>query len=40
MQAIANPESTQMFAKVGVNIINEKFSVQNMAKAIADIYLA
>lgn len=39
-EAIDNPEILQKFANAGVNTITEKFLAQNMAKAIADIYLA
>ena len=38
-QAIDNPEILQKLAKAGVNTITEKFLAQNMAKAIANIYL-
>lgn len=38
-QAIDNPEVLKQLANSGVNTITEKFLAQNMAKAIADIYL-
>lgn len=38
-QAIDNPEILGQLANAGVNTITEKFLAQNMAKAIADIYL-
>ena len=38
-QAIDNPEILQKLAKAGVSTITEKFLAQNMAKAIANIYL-
>ena len=38
-KAIDNPDCLQKFAKAGVNTITEKFLAQNMAKAIADIYI-
>jgi len=38
-KAIDNPEILQQFANAGVNTITEKFLAQNMAKAIANIYL-
>jgi glycosyltransferase involved in cell wall biosynthesis len=38
-QAIDNPEILQQLASAGVSTITEKFLAQNMAKAIADIYL-
>ncbi|MBD2150111.1 glycosyltransferase family 4 protein [Pseudanabaena sp. FACHB-1277] len=38
-QSIDNPEVLKQLANSGVNTITEKFLAQNMAKAIADIYL-
>jgi len=38
--AIQNPDTLQNIAKAGSNTISEKFLAQNMANAIADIYLA
>ncbi|OIP69993.1 MAG: hypothetical protein AUK48_14170 [Oscillatoriales cyanobacterium CG2_30_44_21] len=38
-KAIDNPKILQQFANAGVNTITEKFLAQNMAKAIANIYL-
>jgi len=37
--AIQNPDTLQNIAKAGSNTISEEFLVQNMANAIANIYM-